>query len=83
MINIVEYTFQKLFGFIDIKNCATPNRDPDQANCIQKPFHNRHPCTAKGCCVKTLSHEVIGIFTNTTTFVKILICYVKCDCKDH
>ena len=41
MINIVEYTFHKFSGFIGIKNRATPNRDPAQAKCKQKPFHNR------------------------------------------
>jgi hypothetical protein len=41
LINTVEYTSHKLFGFIDVKNIATPNRDVDQANCIEKPFHSR------------------------------------------
>jgi hypothetical protein len=26
-----------------IKNSTTSNKDPDQANCIKKPFHVRNP----------------------------------------
>ena len=41
MIHIVEYSSHIIFGFIGIKNRATPNRDIDQANGIEKPFHVR------------------------------------------
>jgi len=36
---------------------------------------------ANGCCGMILLHEGIYIFTNITTSVKILICYMQYDSR--
>jgi hypothetical protein len=65
LINIAEYAFHNIFGFIGIKNRATPKRDIDQANKIQKPFHNRITVGLMVVVKRFLFHERVFIFTDT------------------
>lgn len=77
-INLVEYTFQNVSGFISKKNTPSANSDPEEADCIKKPFHAICPHRLKSCRAKPLLKNGRHIFPTPRLFVKTLLDPIYC-----